>query len=146
MLALLLVALPCVAAFGSGCGSSSSAEPHTVSVYVGGANVKAEVAADEKSRERGLSDRPGLADGRGMLFVYPDRQVRTFWMKGMRFPLDIIWIAGGKVVGVERDAPVPVGSLPLYSSRVAADHVLEVPAGWAGRHGVAPGTPVTVGD
>jgi uncharacterized protein len=116
-----------------------------VSVDVGGATVKAEVAADSKSRERGLSGRTSLAEGRGMLFVYPDRQVRTFWMKGMRFPIDIIWIARGRVTGVERNAPVPVGSVPLYSSRVAADHVLEVPAGWAGRHGADAGTPVTVG-
>ena len=116
-----------------------------MSVDVGGTTVKAEVAADSKSRERGLSGRTSLAEGRGMLFVYPDRQVRTFWMKGMRFPIDIIWIARGRVTGVERNAPVPVGSVPLYSSRVAADHVLEVPAGWAGRHGADAGTPVTVG-
>jgi len=107
--------------------------------------VKAEVAADEKSREHGLSGRASLAEGRGMLFVYPDRQVRTFWMKGMRFPIDIIWIARGRITGVERDAPVPVGSVPLYSSRVPADHVLEVPAGWAGRHRAGAGTPVRIG-
>ena len=117
----------------------------TVSVDVGGTTVKAEVAADEKSRERGLSGRTSLAEGRGMLFVYPDRLVRTFWMKGMRFPIDIVWITRGKVTGVERNAPVPVGSVPVYSSGVPADHVLEVPAGWAGRHGADRGSRVTIG-
>jgi len=139
-LALVLLALPCVAA----CGSSGSSGTRTVSVHVGGATVKAEVAADAKARERGLSGRTALAEDHGMLFVYPDRQVRTFWMKGMRFPLDIIWVARGKIVGVERNAPVPVGSVPLYSSGVPADHVLEVPAGWAGRHGAGVGTAVTI--
>jgi uncharacterized membrane protein (UPF0127 family) len=141
MLVLVLLALSSVGA----CGSSGSGGARTVSVDVGGATLKAEVAADQKSRERGLSGRPGLAEGRGMLFVYPDRQVRTFWMTGMRFPIDIIWIARGRVTGVERNAPVPVGSVPLYSSGVPADHVLEVPAGWSGRHGVGSGTRVRVG-
>jgi uncharacterized membrane protein (UPF0127 family) len=65
-------------------------------------------------------------------------------MKGMRFPIDIVWIDRGHVTGIERDAPVPHQDVPLYRSNGPADHVLEVPAGWAGRHGVEPGDPVTI--
>jgi hypothetical protein len=127
------------------CGSSSSEAPTTVSVRVAGATVRAEIARSEAARERGLSGREGLANGRGMLFVYDDHAVRTYWMKGMRFPIDIIWIDRGRVMGVERKAPVPQGGVfPLYSSRSAADHVLEVPAGWAARHGVDRGARVVI--
>jgi uncharacterized membrane protein (UPF0127 family) len=65
-------------------------------------------------------------------------------MKGMRFPIDIIWIDRGRVRGVERDAPVPRGALPRYSSGGPADRVLEVPAGWARRHQAGPGSRVVV--
>jgi uncharacterized membrane protein (UPF0127 family) len=79
-----------------------------------------------------------------MLFVYPDRAPRTYWMKGMRFPIDIVWIDAGRVRGVERNVPVPHGRLPLYRSGGPADHVLEVPAGWARRHGTKAGDRVSI--
>lgn len=81
-----------------------------------------------------------------MLFVYRDRLTRTYWMKGMRFPIDIIWIDRGRVRGIERNVPVPRGYLPTYSSGGPADHVLEVPAGWAGRHVTKPGDRVVIED
>jgi uncharacterized protein len=126
------------------CGSSSPDEPGTVTVQVGGAEVRAEVADDDAERERGLSGRSDLPEGRGMLFVYVDRAVRNYWMKGVRFPLDIIWIDRGRVTGVEANAPVPQGTTPLYSSRRPADHVLEVPGGWSARHGVERGDRVAI--
>jgi uncharacterized membrane protein (UPF0127 family) len=110
----------------------------------GAPEVRAELAEGEAARERGLSGRAKLEDGRGMLFVYRDHVERTYWMKGMRFPIDIVWIDRGRVSGVERDLPVPQGDVPLYSSRGPADRVLEVPAGWAARHGVEPGDRVVV--
>lgn len=130
----------------AGCGSARSDVRPSVAVRLSGATVQAEVVSDAKARERGLSGRRSLAEGRGMLFVYPDRKARTYWMKGMRFPIDIIWIDRGRVRGVERDVPVPHGKkLPLYSSGGLADHVLEVPAGWARRHGTKRGDWVSIG-
>jgi uncharacterized membrane protein (UPF0127 family) len=115
-----------------------------VAVHLSGATVRAEVAADIKSRERGLSGRRSLPEGKGMLFVYRDHGARIYWMKGMKFSIDIVWIDRGRVTGIERNAPVPQGHLPLYSSGGPADHVLEVPAGWAGRHGAKRGDRVTI--
>jgi hypothetical protein len=141
-IAVLLAVLAVLAV--AGCGSSGSDATPTVAVRLSGATVQAEVAADANARERGLSGRRSLADGRGMLFVYRDHVARTYWMKGMRFPIDIIWIDRGKVTGVERNVPVPQGYLPRYSSAGPADHVLEVPAGWAGRHGTKRGDRVAI--
>jgi uncharacterized protein len=118
-----------------------------VDVRVGRGEVRAEVAATDAARRRGLSGRAGLAEDRGMLFVYRDHLERTYWMKGMRFPLDIIWIDRRRVTGVEPNVPVPTGgNLPIYPSRSPADRVLEVRAGWAARHGVEQGARVTVGN
>jgi uncharacterized membrane protein (UPF0127 family) len=129
----------------AGCGSSESKTAQTVAVEVGAARVRAEVAATAAERERGLSGRASLAEDRGMLFVFPDRGQRAFWMKGMRFPIDIVWMDRDRVTGVEPDVPVPVGDqLPLYRSPGPADRVLEVRAGWAARHGVERGDLVEV--
>jgi uncharacterized protein len=127
-----------------GCGSEEP-DAKSVDVRVGDETVQAEVVSEAAEREQGLAGRASLAEDRGMLFVYPDRAERNYWMKGMRFPIDIVWIDQGRVTGVERDVPVPVdGRFPIYSSRAPADRVLEVRAGWAARHGVEPGDRVTV--
>jgi uncharacterized membrane protein (UPF0127 family) len=115
-------------------------------VEIGGTTVRADVAADEASRARGLSGRPGLADDEGMLFLLSDDSP-SFWMKGMRFPLDIIWIRDGRVVDVSADVPPPRGSgapLPTYSPGRPATRALEVNAGWAADHGIRRGDVVRV--
>jgi uncharacterized membrane protein (UPF0127 family) len=117
-------------------------------VEIGGATVRADVADDEASRRRGLAGRAGLEDDEGMLFLLPDDSP-AFWMKGMRFPIDIVWIDDGRVVDVTADVPPPRESesdaaLPTYSPRRPANRALEVNAGWAARHGVTRGDVVRV--
>ena len=76
-----------------------------------------------------------------MLFLLADDSP-SFWMKGMRFPLDIVWIKDGRVVDVSADVPPPRGPnapLPTYSPDRPANRALEVNAGWAADHGVAAG-------
>lgn len=121
------------------------AEPKPV-VRVGGATVRVEVADDEASRQLGLGGRDTLSRDHGMLFLLPNDQP-SFWMKGMRFPIDIVWIHGNEVVDVTADVPPPRGpgaGLPTYSPDRPADRALEVNAGWAARHGVRPGDTVRV--
>jgi hypothetical protein len=104
--------------------------------------VKVEVAQTEAEKVQGLSDRDRLAPDRGMLFVYEAPLRPVIWMRGMRFPLDILWIRDGRVVDLVRKAKVPTpGEDPQrFVPREDAQYVLEVPAGFAERHGI------TVGD
>ncbi len=73
----------------------------------------------------------------------------VFWMKGMRFPLDIVWVTEDLVVaGVAADAPPPAAGasdaeLPLYSSGVPVRYVLEINGGLASLLGVSAGERVT---
>jgi uncharacterized protein len=128
----------------AGCGSSEPNSTQTVDVRIGKAEVRADVAATDAERMQGLSGRASLREDRGMLFVYSDHVERRYWMKGMRFPIDIVWIDRARVTGVEPKVPVPVGDdFPIYPSRAPADRVLEVRAGWAARHGVERGDRVT---
>ena len=114
-------------------------------VTVGGIAVRAEVAETPAARERGLSGRSGLGEGEGMLFRFATPDIYVFWMKDMRFPIDIIWISGGRVADITENAMPPEdGTLPQYYPKFPVDAVLEVRAGFARAHGIAPGSPVAV--
>lgn len=99
-----------------------------VTIVIAGQSHRALLADEPVEWQRGLSgqSKPSL-----MLFIFPDKKVRTFWMKDMRYSIDIIWLAGERVVGVERDLPWPAGgqdeNLPRFSSPRAVDRVLEIP-------------------
>lgn len=100
---------------------------------------KIEVADTAYLRSRGLSGRESLPEDAGMLFVFGSSSAQTFWMKGMRFPLDIIWIRNDRIVGIEKNVPpesdTPVLGLKLYSSPEPVDKVLEINAGLSERYG-----------
>ncbi len=108
--------------------------------------VRVSVAANSRSRERGLSGRESLAADEGMLFLFERKDTFGFWMKDMRFPIDIVWIDGTSVADITTDVPVPVPGerLPLFSPRVPVDKVLEVPAGFAKAHGLRVGMPLDI--
>jgi len=106
--------------------------------------VTVELARTMQEKIRGLSGRSGLAPGHGMLFVYERPQPIGIWMKDMRFSLDILWIGGGRIVHIERDAPPlkPGGREVVYTA--VGNLVLEVPAGFAKRHRLRVGDPARV--
>ena len=97
----------------------------------------------------GLGQRPGLLPDTGMLFVFDGSpQIRNFWMGGMRFCLDIIWLQDGAITGAaENTCPGPPGEsqdrIPRHQSPGVAEYVLEVPAGFLDSHGYGVGTPVS---
>jgi len=103
--------------------------------------VPVEVARTEAEKTRGLSGRDRLAPDRGMLFVYEAPIRPLIWMRGMRFPLDILWIRDGRVVDLVRGAKAPApGEAPQeFAPREDAQYVLEVPAGFVERQGIAVG-------
>lgn len=103
-------------------------------IYINSRPIDVEVADNLVSRTVGLSGRNDLDSGKGMLFVFDGaKTVSSFWMKNMKFPIDIVWIADGRVVGtsegllpeenkIDRD-------LKRYSPPQPVDMVLEVNAG-----------------
>jgi uncharacterized membrane protein (UPF0127 family) len=120
----------------------------TATIDIGDLTIVAEVSDTGPLRERGLGYRDGLEPGKGMLFVYEEPGNRSFWMRGMRFCLDIIWIESDQIVGAaENVCPVDGASeadLPRYRSPEPVRYVLEMPAGWMAENGFGPGTPVTI--
>lgn len=110
-----------------------------------GQTFRVEVADSQAKSELGLGKRDSLPADHGMYFPFPAAQYWVFWMKDMRFPIDIVWIRDGKVVDVSPDVPVDK-LLPLktYSPVEPADAVLELNAGTAARIGLQGGDAVAL--
>jgi uncharacterized membrane protein (UPF0127 family) len=117
-------------------------------VTIGDASFVVELAVTPQERAQGLSGRPGLAPGTGMLFIFGTEDLYSFWMKDMRFPLDLVWISAEcAVVDITEDAPPPApgqttADLPTYRPSEPAQYVLEINAGEAESAGIRPGDPV----
>jgi hypothetical protein len=114
-------------------------------VEIGGVTVKVEIASDPAEMAKGLSGRESLGENRGMLFVFAEPDQTAFWMKDMKFPLDIIWIQGDEIVDIAANLPPLAGDyVSTYSPRVPANYVLEVNAGFTAEHGVKVGDKVKI--
>jgi len=126
-------------------GEANPPLPRTTVVIAGRARVSAEVARTDRERELGLSNRPSLGPGEGMLFLFGGVGPASIWMKDMRFPLDILWIREGRIVMIRERANPLRPDRPPEISTAEADSVLEVPAGFAAARGLSVGDAVRVG-
>lgn len=97
-------------------------------VYLKNVLVKAEEVSSKEKIETGLAGRASLGEGRGMIFVMPQDDFQRFWMKGMQFSLDIIWIENGRVIGCE--GRISPNDQRIFTSPEKASLVLEVNAGF----------------
>lgn len=106
------------------------------SVTINDRTFSVEEAVSEEQKRRGLGGRESLAEDTGMLFVFSSADQPYFWMDKMEFSIDIIWIYDQKIIGINRNLPVPNAGtptldLPTYPAPALVDHVLEVNAGAA---------------
>lgn len=115
--------------------------PQQPRLRVGQAEVKIEIADTVEKRSTGLSGRDSLGEDEGMMFVFDQPGQYGFWMKGMRFALDFVWIRQGRVVEVSESVSAE-DQTQVYQPKEPIDTMLEVNAGWAARHGVKAGDDV----
>ena len=106
------------------------------------AHFDIEIADTEYETQTGLMYRPSMQQKRGMLFIFPDVNPRSFYMKNTEFPLDIIYIdEGQKIVSFQKDAqPYNESSLP---SNAPAKYVLEINAGLSEQLGLQVGDSIS---
>jgi uncharacterized membrane protein (UPF0127 family) len=106
-------------------------------VIFGNDTVRAEVARTPEEREVGLMHRQSLAEGRGMLFVFPDLQIRSFWMKDTLIPLDIAYLDESfRIVDIQG---MEANTTDTHPSARPAMFALEVPLGWFEKMGIGVG-------
>lgn len=104
----------------------------------GMARIEAEIADEPGEIARGLMFRRGLDEGKGMWFVFPDDAPRTFWMKNVAFPIDIIYIDRDFFIKKIWKAVPPCLAPPCarYRSGSPIRYTLETPAGFCDKNGV----------
>lgn len=120
-------------------------ELETANLRIGEASFRVEIADTLRTRSQGLSSRASLAEDSGMLFIFNIPFSYPFWMKDMSFPLDMVWIRKGAVIGVTENVPPPSGNiltLPTYSPPGVIDEVLEINAGTFKKFGLKIGDAV----
>ena len=104
-------------------------------------NIVVQIADTSNEQTQGLSDRLGLAEGTGMIFVFNSPAPQYMWMKDMNFALDMVWLdQNKKVVHIAADAtPQSYEKNPpeIFFSETPALYVIELPSGDAGRFGIA---------
>jgi uncharacterized protein len=114
-------------------------------VSIDGFNMTADLALTSEQREKGLSVKDKLKENEAMLFVFEESAKHSFWMKDMKFPIDIIWLdSDGKVVHVEKrlEPCISVFTCTSYSPSRDSQFVLETVAGFTQRHNVSVGTDI----
>ena len=119
--------------------------PLTPKLSIEGKIFTYDLAITPQEHERGLSGRDPLPENHGMLFVFEHKEQFAFWMKEMKFSLDMIWIDDNKIVDISKNVPIPTAGqrLPIYSPKQVVNRVFEVNAGTADRLGLKEGDSVT---
>ena len=128
----------------SNLATTTAPKVETREVIVGNVKVNAEIADDEDERRIGLGGKESLSQNSGMLFVFPDKSSGvSFWMKDMRFPIDIIWIYGGSVIKIDKNVQPEAGvsdqELKHYRAETEINYVLEVNAGFSDKNNLKVG-------
>ncbi len=131
----------------SGCAQKENNLEKNKTIKINDHEITVETADTPEEQYRGLSNQESLCENCGMLFIFNDKSERTFVMREMNFPLDIIFIDGdplageaGKIVKIYKNLP-PEGAEPknVYKSGEPVDYVLEVNGGFSDKNGIGVG-------
>ena len=98
-------------------------------IIVNGKVFEVQVADTNYLLEKGLSGREPLLDNQGMFFIFEKPDKYGFWMKEMKFPIDIIWIDHNfQIIHIEKSVK-PDTYPKIFYPESKASYVLEISAG-----------------
>lgn len=110
--------------------------PHTT-LHLGDAVFTAQVAKTEEERKRGLSETGSLGADQAMIFVYDQDGKWPITTKGMKYPIDIIWLdKDKKVVYIVKNATPESYPYEVFVPKEEARYVVEVIAGTVGKKAI----------
>lgn len=126
-----------------------SAVPPSPTISIGKHVFSIELAQTGDTRQLGLGNRKNIADNAGMLFVFPQSDRHSIWMKDMLFPLDIIWLTpaetgeGALTVVDMRTEVLPSTYPEVFLPKENALYVLELSSGSVREAGIGLGSILT---
>lgn len=101
----------------------------THAIVASGQMWQLEIANTDALRSLGLGERDSLPREKGMLFLYGQPGRYGFWMHGMRFPLDMVFLSQGEIIFIERG--IQPGDPKIVMPPTPVDQVLELNSGEA---------------
>lgn len=119
----------------------------TPKITIGKTEFKLLAAKDTRDKEIGLSKTPKLNNDTGMIFIFGKPGFYPFWMKDMKFPIDIIFINKDKIVTIIQNASAPKEkneTLQIFNSSSPADSVLEINTGLSQKNNFKEGDSVKI--
>lgn len=98
--------------------------------------IEIEIADTDYERQLGLMNRLSMNEKQGMLFIFPEDAIQSFWMRNTLIPLDMIFVNSNKqIVTIHRNTKVL--SDQSYPSTAPARYVLEVNAGFTDKYKIS---------
>jgi len=99
---------------------------------INGKEFNLEIAKTDSEKQIGLSKYKDITQNFGMLFPFGKVNYYSFWMKDMKFSIDIIFIKSNKIITIFKNVPAPKSinePLQIYKSSGPSDTVLEIKGG-----------------
>jgi uncharacterized protein len=105
-----------------------------ITLVAGGQSIKAEVAAKEEHRQKGLMFRTQMGKSDGMLFVFPQLGYHAMWMRNTLIPLSVAYMdESGKILSIHEMEPQ---NDTAHQSPGPARYALEMNTKWFSQHKV----------
>lgn len=98
------------------------------------------IAKSDNDKQIGLSKYKNLPEDKGMIFIFEKPDFYPFWMKDMKFPIDIIFVRDNKIVTIYEN--LPINNLSIYPPTEASNKVLEINANLSKKYGFSVGNSV----
>jgi uncharacterized membrane protein (UPF0127 family) len=98
------------------------------SVIINGQKINVEIPKNSDEFEKGLAGRPCILPNQGMFFAFKKDGQYPFWMKGMKFPIDIVWITSTHRVAAQEINESPKTYPDKFVNKIPAQYVLELKA------------------
>jgi len=113
-------------------------------IIIGNRVIKVENAKSVMEKQKGLSGRNFMRTNNGMLFIFSQSDYYSFWMKDMKFPIDIIWIDENlRIINIEKNI-TPDTFPKKFIPQLPAKYVLEVNGGWSDKNEIKEGVNIKV--
>lgn len=115
-------------------------------LYIGNTKFSVGFAKTSYEHEIGLMNIKIMPNDKGMLFIFNDAQIQSFWMKNTYIPLDIIFIDENfEIINIAKNT-IPLDSSILYTSEKVAKYVLEINGNLSDSLGISKGMKISIQD
>jgi uncharacterized membrane protein (UPF0127 family) len=117
------------------------------SVTIKGKTFIVDVAKTDYQKQKGLSIYKEIPEDKGMIFIFSKQDYYNFWMKDMKFPIDIIYIKDNKIVDIFENVLPPNSpdeKLEIIRPEEKADKVLEINANLSNKYNFKKGDLINI--